>query len=478
MPARAAQPSPSLGARTNLCVISRCALHCDAHSCRLEQNRYSARRFVSAFLGTSMPRDPRYDILFEPVRIGPVTAKNRFFQVPHCNGMGHAHPHAHAAMRGMKAEGGWAVVSTEECEIHPTSDVSPYRRGAAVGRSRHPVQRADVRGGAQARRAGGGGAQSQRPVGLQLLQPRGADRAGPPDDALLPVPGARHGPRGHPQLPPLAPRGGDPRAQGRVRHRLRLCRARPDAAHELPAAPPQHPHRRIWRQPGEPRAAVPRGDRGYQGRGRRHLRRRGALRDRRDDGAGRHHGGGRGARRGRDAGRAAGPVGRQHQRLEIRFLQLALRGGGLPGEVRRLREDADHQAGGGRRPLHLARYHGLADQARRARHDRRGAAVDRRSVPAEEDRGRAARGHPRMHRLQHLHQRRQHHHADALHPEPDHGRGMAQGLASGGDRRARVGGSRADRRRGAGGAGSGARARASAATRCIWRRRRPSSAAA
>ncbi len=29
-----------------------------------------------------MPRDPRYDILFEPVKIGPVTAKNRFYQVP------------------------------------------------------------------------------------------------------------------------------------------------------------------------------------------------------------------------------------------------------------------------------------------------------------------------------------------------------------------------------------------------------------
>ena len=39
-----------------------------------------------------MPRDPRYDILFESVHIGPVTAKNRFFQVPHCNGMGYAHP--------------------------------------------------------------------------------------------------------------------------------------------------------------------------------------------------------------------------------------------------------------------------------------------------------------------------------------------------------------------------------------------------
>jgi dimethylamine/trimethylamine dehydrogenase len=71
-------------------------------------------------------RDPRYDILFEPVRIGPVTAKNRFYQVPHCNGMGHRHPRAVAEMRGVKAEGGWAVVCTEETEIHPTSDVSPY----------------------------------------------------------------------------------------------------------------------------------------------------------------------------------------------------------------------------------------------------------------------------------------------------------------------------------------------------------------
>ena len=73
-----------------------------------------------------MPRDPRYDPLFEPIRLGPVTAKNRFFQVPHCNGMGHAMPQAHAAMREVKAAGGWAVVSTEECEIHPSGDVSPY----------------------------------------------------------------------------------------------------------------------------------------------------------------------------------------------------------------------------------------------------------------------------------------------------------------------------------------------------------------
>ncbi len=71
-------------------------------------------------------RDPRYDVLFTPLQIGPVTAKNRFYQVPHCNGMGHAMPMAHAAMRETKAEGGWGVVSTEECEIHPSSDLTPY----------------------------------------------------------------------------------------------------------------------------------------------------------------------------------------------------------------------------------------------------------------------------------------------------------------------------------------------------------------
>ncbi|HEY7689374.1 MAG TPA: FAD-dependent oxidoreductase, partial [Dongiaceae bacterium] len=72
-----------------------------------------------------MGRDPRYDILFEPIRIGPKTARNRFYQVPHCNGLGHVRPNAEAAMRAMKAEGGWAVVCTQETEVHPTSDISP-----------------------------------------------------------------------------------------------------------------------------------------------------------------------------------------------------------------------------------------------------------------------------------------------------------------------------------------------------------------
>ncbi|MGN6380286.1 MAG: NADH:flavin oxidoreductase, partial [Gaiellales bacterium] len=74
-------------------------------------------------------RDPRFDVLFEPVPIGPVTARNRFFQVPHCNGMGYRFPTSHAHMRGVKAEGGWAVVCTEEVEFHHSSELAPYVEG-------------------------------------------------------------------------------------------------------------------------------------------------------------------------------------------------------------------------------------------------------------------------------------------------------------------------------------------------------------
>ena len=76
-----------------------------------------------------MARDPKYDILFEPVQIGPVTAPNRFFQVPHCNTLGHARPRAEAANRAVKAEGGWGVVCTQEVEIHPSAELTPFVEG-------------------------------------------------------------------------------------------------------------------------------------------------------------------------------------------------------------------------------------------------------------------------------------------------------------------------------------------------------------
>jgi dimethylamine/trimethylamine dehydrogenase len=71
-------------------------------------------------------RDPRYDILFQPQTIGPLTAPNRFYQVPHCNGGGYRDPSAAAAMRGIKAEGGWGVIFTEQTEMHHTSEITPF----------------------------------------------------------------------------------------------------------------------------------------------------------------------------------------------------------------------------------------------------------------------------------------------------------------------------------------------------------------
>jgi dimethylamine/trimethylamine dehydrogenase len=73
-----------------------------------------------------MARLPRHDILFEPVRIGPKTLRNRFYQVPHCTGFGVEKPWTQAAFRGMKAEGGWAAVCTEYCSISAETDESPY----------------------------------------------------------------------------------------------------------------------------------------------------------------------------------------------------------------------------------------------------------------------------------------------------------------------------------------------------------------
>src|SRR5271166_1071244 len=72
-----------------------------------------------------MARLSRFDVLFEPVKIGPVTAPNRFYCVPHASGMTNTMPRMRAALRGMKAEGGWGVVCTGYVSVHPTADDSP-----------------------------------------------------------------------------------------------------------------------------------------------------------------------------------------------------------------------------------------------------------------------------------------------------------------------------------------------------------------
>ena len=73
-----------------------------------------------------MTRDSRYDVLFEPLQIGPVRTKNRFYQVPHCTGMGYQRPNTLHHMRETTAEGGWGVVCTEYCSIHPSANEDPH----------------------------------------------------------------------------------------------------------------------------------------------------------------------------------------------------------------------------------------------------------------------------------------------------------------------------------------------------------------
>ena len=73
-----------------------------------------------------MPPDPKYDVLFEPIQVGPKSARNRFWQTPHCNGAGSERPGTQAAFRGMKAEGGWGTVCIEYTAVSPESDEFPH----------------------------------------------------------------------------------------------------------------------------------------------------------------------------------------------------------------------------------------------------------------------------------------------------------------------------------------------------------------
>jgi dimethylamine/trimethylamine dehydrogenase len=73
-----------------------------------------------------MPRNRKYDPLFQPIQIGPKTMRNRFYQTPQCNGAGSERPGSQAGHRHMKAEGGWGAVCTELCTIHREQDFTPH----------------------------------------------------------------------------------------------------------------------------------------------------------------------------------------------------------------------------------------------------------------------------------------------------------------------------------------------------------------
>ena len=140
-------------------------------------------------------------------------------------------------------------------------------------------------------------------------------------------------------------------------------------------------------------------------------------------------------------------MGREVGLLAHRLPAIALCGRGQPRAGHRFRQEAHAQAGGRGRPLYLPGHDGRTGPPWRARSHRRRAPLDRRSVPAAQDRRGTRAGHPRVHRLQHLHLELARWRAGALHTEPDDRRGVAPRLASrahrrGSQRSVRTGGGR------------------------------------
>jgi len=85
-----------------------------------------------------------YSILFEPVQIGPVTAPNRFYAVPHATGHGWNQPHGAIALRAMKAEGGWGTVAVQITEIDANTDMANHPMERLWDDSDIPRHRAQV----------------------------------------------------------------------------------------------------------------------------------------------------------------------------------------------------------------------------------------------------------------------------------------------------------------------------------------------
>ena len=393
------------------------------------------------YKGSGMARNPRYDLLFEPIRIGPVTAPNRFYQVPHASGMTNALPRVRAAFRETKAEGGWGVVCTGAL-LHP-SELGRLAVALchAVGRRRYPRPCADDGGRAPPWRAGRRRAVAWRRLGHEPHQPPAAavalrHSAGWPTHV-----GFMGNLRPRPWTRPTSATF----CAGRPKRRARRRAAGFDIVYvyagmgylpyEFLLAGIQPAQRRIWRLDREPRAASC-----------------GRLLEVTKEAVGDELRGGA-AHQPRGAA-AAGPAGTRPREAHevVALLARAARSLGREDAIRsptdcgasRFAAEGSHepvidfvkrmteQAGGRRRPLHLARYDGLADPPRRARPDRRGAALDRRSVPAEQDR-RGPRGRdPRMHRLQYLHLQLARRRAGSLHAEsrPRARNGGAAGIPS------------------------------------------------
>ena len=386
-----------------------------------------------------MPRDPRHDILFEEVKIGPKTMRNRFYQSPHCTSLGTEFPLAHAHLRAMKAEGGWAVVNTEYCSVHPSSDSTPllgsrlwdeedvrklevmvdmaheqdslagvelWAGGFVAG---NLESRMPARGAAQATETGtyAGGCYALDKAGIREVQQQYVDaskRAAQAGFDIINVQGSENGAivthflmSRHNQR--TDEYGGS--FENRARFWLETLEQIREAVGDQCAI--------TTRLCADALNDSPLGIRAEVEALRLHRPRRspGRLLGPTDRRLGR---------------RGLGRRGRRPLALQARVASARPHRGGPQGD-----EEARRRG----RALHQPRHDGRGGPVGGHRDHRGGAPVDRRPVPAEEDRGGPLRRDPRVHRLQHLRLALPPKRSDHLHAERDLGRGVPARLASG-----------------------------------------------
>ena len=206
-----------------------------------------------------MPRDPRHDLLFEPIRIGPKILKNRFYQVPQCTGAGVAE--ARRQCRPSRGEGGRRLgrrSARRPARSIPRSNQIDVDLHDPLGRGRRhqssPHDRRVHRWGALA--------------GVELRRRRRQATISPPAMSRRPSIASRPAAipkaytyeaerRGYPPRHADVCRSGAARRRCRLRHPLHPRRRR-RLAGPCPVAPFQPPHRRIWRLVREPRPLLDR----------------------------------------------------------------------------------------------------------------------------------------------------------------------------------------------------------------------------
>ena len=386
-----------------------------------------------------MARDPKYDCLFEPIRIGPKTMKNRFYQVPHCNGAGSERPGAQAAFRGHEGRGRAGAASarnTPRSIPNPTTCTGSRPASGMTAMSSisatwcDEIHRHGALAGIEMWYGG-----PHAPCMESRAVPRGPSQiASEFEIAHLSARGRR---RRHQRPDSDVRRRRDSRRAGGLRHHLRLWRAQLSAA-PVPLEVLQQTHRPLRWQLREPGALC-----WIEGLA-------GVKQAVGDNCA--------------VATRFAidtlyGAEGVEVGDDGFKFVELATKEGVVDlwdvniGDIAEWGEDAgpsrfykaNHQkpwvkereehrqrAGARRRPGHQPGRHGADRDLRPGRHHRRRPALDRGPLPAQQDRRGAPRRHPRVHRLQHVHLALGDRRAAAhLHPERDLDGGVPARLAPG-----------------------------------------------